>query len=87
MTDRTTRERERRKRERRRFDRTAAQRMRRWRARQRDGRIVLRLEVNEVDVTEGLVEFNLLDPMKTEDPQAVATALEKFIDDAFRVTT
>jgi hypothetical protein len=55
---------------------TAADRQRRRRRRLREGRIVARVELDEVEATDALVAAGLLDPNLADDPAAIEQALD-----------
>lgn len=55
----------------------AALRARRYRARRRDGRICITLEIDHVSVAEALVAAGVLDYQSFDDPDAIARALER----------
>lgn len=69
------------------LDRTAAQRVRRYRARQRLGRVAVMVDIDEVNAAEALIEIGELDPLKADDRRELAAALERFIDRVFAVTS
>jgi hypothetical protein len=48
-----------------------------WRQRQRTGKIVLRLEVDEASLTVGLVDAGLLDPLVADDKHAITAAAQQ----------
>src|SRR5262245_1769973 len=56
-----------------------------WRARERAGRCLLKVEVDLADTVIGLIDRGLLDPLKADDPAALnaaaAKALQQFCDD------
>jgi hypothetical protein len=52
-------------------------RTRRWREREKNGRILLRLELDEAALVVGLVDRNLLDPLVADERGAIATAAAK----------
>jgi hypothetical protein len=54
---------------------TCAERVRRHRQRQRDGRVVLCVEAEEVALIEKLIVARLLDPTLADDPQQVIAAV------------
>jgi hypothetical protein len=56
------------------------ERQKRWRDRQRDGRIVLQVEVNERKVTAWLVNSSLLTENGSEDRAKIAAALAHAIE-------
>jgi hypothetical protein len=56
-----------------------ADRLRRHRARQRAGRVVVSVEVDEVVVSEFLITASLLDATQADDRAALAKAVEKLI--------
>jgi hypothetical protein len=53
---------------------------RRWRARAKNGRILLRLEVDEAALVIGLVDRGLLDPSIAHDRAAVTAAAERALE-------
>jgi hypothetical protein len=55
---------------------SAAARQQRYRARVRDGRVVLTVEVDEVALSEALVATGFISPEYADDRQALETALE-----------
>jgi len=55
----------------------AAARQRRYRARQRAGRISIRLQIDHVTVAESLIEVGLLAAADYDDPKAIARGLEQ----------
>ncbi len=57
----------------------AAERMRRLRVRQREGAVVVSLDVS-VALSEALVEADWLDAMDAENPDAIAEALARLHD-------
>ena len=59
---------------------TAAVKQRNYRARRRDGRIVLQIEVSEVDLSEALRAAGFLDADDMDNREALATALERVIE-------
>jgi hypothetical protein len=48
-----------------------------WRRRGRTGRIQLKLEVDEAETVVGLVDCNLLDPLRAEDRGAITEAAQR----------
>jgi hypothetical protein len=70
---------------------TAARRQRlkqkRYRDRRARGRIVLAVEVVDVELVEALVEAGLLARAQEDDRRAVKAALEQYIDLSIRVVT
>lgn len=65
--------------------RSAAERMQAYRARVRDGLVVLSLEVDEVEVAQMLVSGGLLAEHDAEDREKVAAALEQQIANLIRL--
>lgn len=61
-------------------DRTGAERARRHRRRQRAGRIVLSLEVDEVDHVEMLIEAGFLCRSGAEDRDEIAAATARLVE-------
>lgn len=55
-------------------------RTRRWRERQKAGRIVLAVEADEIALIDKLVATSFLRPEFSDDPVAIKRALEKLID-------
>ena len=55
---------------------SSAARTARWRERHRTGRIPLSIEVDEVALTEALIEHGLLDRNQADDRLALAKAVE-----------
>jgi hypothetical protein len=53
---------------------------RRWRARQRNGRCLLKIEVDEVALIVGLVDNGFLSPALADDPVAVNRAAAKALE-------
>jgi hypothetical protein len=60
-------------------DQDRAARSRRYRQRQRDGRRVFLVEVDECDATSWLVHDRLLDTALADDPRAIGAALGEVI--------
>lgn len=58
---------------------SSASRLRLFRARQRDGKIVLPIEVDEVPFTEMLVTGGWLDPAHVDDRDAMARAAARLL--------
>jgi hypothetical protein len=58
---------------------TAAARMRRRRAREREGKAVLRIEVDEIEVAEVLCAARLLDPVLNHSREDIARGIEKLL--------
>lgn len=54
---------------------TPAAKQRAYRERKKSGRIVVRIEIDKVDVSERLIEAGLLDAWDADDPDAIASAL------------
>lgn len=52
---------------------------RQWRAREKAGRIQLRLEADEADIVISLVEAGWLDPLKADDRAAISQAAQRII--------
>jgi hypothetical protein len=50
---------------------------RKWRARQRAGRILLQLEIDETDLVISLVDRGLLDPLQADNKRAIRSAAEQ----------
>jgi hypothetical protein len=59
----------------------AAVRLRRYRARQRSGRVLLRVEVAEVELVEVLVAAGYVDEYRAADRQVVAAAVTRVLAD------
>jgi hypothetical protein len=57
----------------------AAERQRRHRARQRRGLRVVTIEVDEISVSEALVQTGFLSPLRADDPDAIREAIEKHL--------
>jgi hypothetical protein len=55
-------------------------RMRRYRARQKTGRRVVHVEIDDVAHVEALIAARLLHPQRGDDPVAIAAAIEKLLD-------
>jgi hypothetical protein len=64
----------------------AAERMRRHRERQRAGRRVLRVEVDEAAIEDALVNHGYLDPLRADSSKSVERALAALIDRLCTVT-
>lgn len=60
---------------------SSADRVRAYRRRRDAGRVVLPVEVNEVDTVEALIEAGRLLPHEAEDRGAVAVAISKLIEE------
>jgi hypothetical protein len=58
---------------------TAAARQRARRARQRDGKILLHVEADEVALTEALISGGFLDPAHVDDRDRIAAAVERLL--------
>ena len=58
---------------------SAAARQRAHRARQREGKIMLMIEANEVDLTEALLAGGFLDPAHAEDRARIEAATERML--------
>ena len=58
----------------------AALRQRLHRARERNGKIVLRIEADEVGLTEALITAKLLDPLVDHDRAAVEAAAARMLE-------
>jgi hypothetical protein len=58
-----------------------AERMRRHRARERDGQIVLRLTINEADIVHALIASEALAPGDADDRRQVECAVERLLTD------
>lgn len=54
-------------------------RQRRYRERQKSGRRVLQIEVDEVELAAALERLNLLDPLKADDGEAVQKAFDEMV--------
>jgi hypothetical protein len=50
---------------------------RRWRERERAGKVLLKLEVDLAEITIGLIDRKLLDPCRADDPAALNAAAAK----------
>jgi hypothetical protein len=59
---------------------TCAERVRRHRQRQRDGRVVLCVEAEEVALIDKLIVARLLDPTMADDPQQVVVAVTRLLE-------
>jgi hypothetical protein len=59
---------------------TCADRVRRHRQRQRDGRVVLCIEAEEVALIDKLIVARLLDPTMADDPQQVVAAVTRLLE-------
>jgi hypothetical protein len=59
---------------------TCAERVRRHRQRQRDGRVVLCIEAEEVALIDKLIVALLLDPTMADDPQQVVAAVTRLLE-------
>ena len=59
---------------------TCAERVRRHRQRQRDGRVVLCIEAEEVALIDKLIVARLLDPTMAGDPQQVVAAVTRLLE-------
>jgi hypothetical protein len=59
---------------------TCAERVRRHRQRQRDGRVVLCIEAEEVALIDKLIVARLLDPTMADDPQQVVAAVTRLLE-------
>jgi hypothetical protein len=59
---------------------TCAERVRRHRQRQRDGRVVLCVEAEEVALIDKLIVARLLDPTMADDPQQVVAAVTRLLE-------
>jgi hypothetical protein len=59
---------------------SAALRAKRHRARAKDGRVVLMVEVDEIALAEQLVEAGLLERQDSDDRKAIAAALQVVVD-------
>lgn len=59
---------------------TAAARMRRSRARRREGRRVLRVEVDETLLEFALVKLEYMTPTRADDPKEIEAALSVMLD-------
>ena len=57
-----------------------AERVRRHRQRQRDGRVVLCIEVVEAALIDKLIVARLLDPTMADDPQQVVVAVTRLLE-------
>ncbi len=58
---------------------SAAARMKAYRRREATGKIPLRIEVSEVDVTELLIEANMLQRLDIEDHDKIARGIERLL--------
>jgi hypothetical protein len=65
---------------------TAAERQRRYRTRQRAGRICIRLSIDHVSVAEALVAAGLLRLEDYDDARAIAAALERAVIEIKAIT-
>jgi hypothetical protein len=59
---------------------TVAERVRKCRARQRAGRVVLCVEADEMPLIEALIVAKLLEPTQADDPAAVVRGVTRLIE-------
>ena len=60
---------------------SAADRVRRMRARQREGRAVLRIEVDAIGLADLLARTGFIDPWNADNPAKLRAALEAMIEE------